>query len=126
MVSGGYEELMTRTACIVALALSVVPAVAAAPARAPITQASSGKTFHLAKGQSATLRLSERWRWSEPAVSSRAVGLTPVEYLVDPGFREWTIKARKRGVATIRAYGRPNCSSCTLMARRFRITIVVG
>jgi predicted secreted protein len=118
---------MTRTASsVVALALAAAPAIAAAPAMAPITQASSGKTFHLAKGQSATLRLSERRRWSEPSVSSRAVGLMPVEYLVDPGFREWTIKARKRGVATLRAYGRPNCSSCTLTSRRFRITIVVS
>jgi predicted secreted protein len=57
-------------------------------------------------------------------LSSRAVGLTSVEYVVDPGFREWTIRARRRGLATIRSYGRPNCPSCT--ARRFRITIVVG
>jgi len=119
---------MTRIgSSIVALALVAAPAVAAAPAgRAPITQASSGKTFHLAKGQSAKLRLSERWHWSEPSVSTRAVGLTPVEYLVDPGFNEWTVKARKRGLATIRSYGRPNCSSCALAARRFRVTIVVG
>jgi predicted secreted protein len=118
---------MTRIAlCVVAVALAAAPAVAAAPARAPITQASSGKTFHLAKGQSATLRLSGRWHWSEPAASSRIVELTPVEYFIDPGFREWTIRARRRGVATIRSYGRPNCSTCTLTARRFRVTIVVG
>ena len=118
---------MTRIASsVAAVALVAAPAIAAAPARAPITQASSGKTFHLAKGQSATLRLSERWRWSEPSVSSRAVALTPVEYFIDPGFKEWTIKARRRGLATIRAYGRPNCSSCGLMTRRFRVTIVVG
>ena len=118
---------MTRLApSVVAVALAAAPAIAAAPARAPITRASSGKTFHLAKGQSAKLRLSERWRWSEPSVSSRAVTLTPVEYLVDPGFKEWTIRARRRGLATIRSYGRPNCSNCTLAARRFRVTIVVG
>ena len=118
---------MTRLApSVVAVALAAAPAIAAAPARAPITQASSGKTFHLAKGQTATLRLSERWRWSEPSASSRVVELTPVEYFIDPGFREWTIRARKRGLATIRAYGRPNCSACALTARRFRVTIVVG
>ena len=116
---------MTRIASsVVAVALAAAPAIAAAPARAPITQASSGKTFHLARGQSATLRLSNRWHWSEPSLSSRAVALTQVEYFIDPGFREWTIKARRRGLATIRSYGRPNCSSCT--ARRFRVTIVVG
>jgi predicted secreted protein len=117
---------VTRIACVVALALAAAPAVTASPARAPITQASSGKTFHLAKGQSATLRLSERWRWSEPSVSSGAVALIAVEYTVDPGFKEWKIRARRRGVATIRSYGRPNCSSCILAARRFRVTIVVG
>jgi predicted secreted protein len=119
---------MTRIALsTAALALAAAPAVAAAPAgRAPITQASSGKTFHLARGQSATLRLSNRWWWSEPSVSSRAVALTPVEYFVDPGFREWTIRARRRGLATIRSYGRTNCSTCTLAARPFRVTIVVG
>lgn len=121
------KVLMSRIASpVVALALACAPAVAAAPAgRAPITQADSGKTFHLAKGQSQKLRLSNRWRWSEPSVSSPAVGLTPVEYLVDPGFREWTIRARRRGLATIRSYGRSNCSSCRLAARRFRVTIVV-
>jgi hypothetical protein len=94
--------------------------------RPPITQAASGKTVHLAKGESATLRLSNRWHWSEPDVSSTQVELTPVEYLVDPGFREWTIDARKRGRVTIRSLGRPNCSACARAVRRFVLTVVVG
>ena len=63
--------------------------------------------LRLAKGDSATLRLSNRWRWSEPRVSTNAVELTPVEYFVDPGFREWTIDARTSGRATIRSVGKP-------------------
>lgn len=109
----------------VAVALLVALEVSAA-VRLPITYRSSGKTFHLAKGESATLRLSNRWRWSMPRVSTNAVELVPVEYFVDPGFREWTIEARARGRATIRSAGKPNCSSCGLEARRFYVTIVVG
>jgi hypothetical protein len=111
----------------VALALALIAGVGASSAtRPPITQAASGKTFHLAKGQTATLRLSNRWRWSEPRVSTRAVDLTPVEYLVNPGFREWRIEARTRGRVTIRSFGRPRCSGCALASRRFVLTIVVG
>jgi hypothetical protein len=109
-----------------ALAIGCVTAVAASSAvRPPITQASSGKTVHLAKGESATLRLSNRWRWSEPHVSSAQVELTPVEYFVDPGFREWTIDARKRGRVTIRALGRPRCSGGARTTRHFVLTVVV-
>jgi hypothetical protein len=104
--------------------LVVVGASSAAPA--PITQAASGKVLRLAKGDSATLRLSNRWRWSEPRVSTNAVELTPVEYFVDPGYREWTIDARTNGRATIRSLGRPHCSSCALATRRFAVTIVVS
>ena len=49
-----------------------------------------------------------------------------MEYFVDPGFREWTIDARKSGRATIRSLGRPHCSTCALEARRFAVTIDVA
>jgi hypothetical protein len=109
----------------VSAALLVALDVSAAVAP-PITQRSSGKTFKLAKGATATLRLSNRWRWSSPRVSTKAIELVPVEYFIDPGFREWTIEPRTRGRATIRSLGTPNCSSCGLAARRFEVTIVVG
>jgi hypothetical protein len=73
-----------------------------------------------------TLRLSSRWRWSDPLVSTKAVELTEVNYLVDPGFREWKIDGHRRGRATIRAYGRPSCVRCPLAVRRFAVTLVVG
>jgi predicted secreted protein len=110
-----------------ALALGCIAAVtASSAARPPITQAASGKVVRLAKGETATLRLSNRWRWSEPYASAKAVELTPVEYFVDPGFREWTIDARKSGRATIRSLGRPDCSACAPTTRRFALTIVVA
>jgi hypothetical protein len=118
---------MRRISFLIALALGCVTAVSASSAvRPPITQANSGKTVHVAKGEHATLRLSNRWRWSEPRVSSGAVELTPVEYFIDPGFREWTIEARKRGRATIRSLGRPRCSTCARATRNFVLTVVVG
>jgi hypothetical protein len=92
-------------------------------AGSPITQAASGKVLLLEKGGSATLRLSNRWHWSDPHVSAKGVELTPVEYFADPGFREWTIDARKLGRATIRATGRPKCETCT--TRHFVVTVVV-
>jgi hypothetical protein len=110
----------------VAIALLVAQGVSSAATRPPITLRSSGKTFHLAKSESATLRLSNRWHWSTPRVSTNAVELVPVEYFVDPGFREWMIKTRARGSATIRSVGKPNCSGCSLTVHRFSVTIVVG
>jgi hypothetical protein len=104
----------------------IVVAGAASADTPPITQRSTGKTFHLGKGETATLRLSNRWRWTDPFVSTKAVVLTPVEYFVDPGFREWKIDARKVGRATIRSVGKPGCSACALATRSFRVTVVVG
>jgi predicted secreted protein len=120
--------LMTRVAAPVTVLVlaAVLAASAAASSRSPLTQASSGRTIHLRKGADARLRLSNRWRWTEPAASTRAVELTPVEYLVDPGFREWTIQAHRKGRATIRAVGKPNSTGGARTTRHFDVTIVVG
>jgi hypothetical protein len=118
---------MTRTAPLVAaFGLAAVVAVGASSApSAPITQGASGKTFSLAKGESVTLRLSNRWRWSEPHATSDVVELTPVEYFVDPGFREWTIDAQRAGRVTLSATG-TGCTSCVRATRHFAVTLVVG
>jgi len=123
----GYNVHVHRKAPLLAvmtLAALVAVGVSAA-ADMPITAKASGKVFRVEKGESLTLRLSHRWRWSEPDVSSAAVELTPVEYFVDPGFSEWTIDAHKVGRATIRAVGPPNCSTCPRLTRHFAVTIVV-
>jgi hypothetical protein len=120
---------MSRSAPLVAalgLAAILVGVASSAREQQPITQASSGKTFQVAKNGSMKLRLTNRWRWSNPQVSSKAVRLTPVEYYVDPGFREWTIDARHAGRATIRSVGTAGCTGCALARRNFRVTIVVG
>jgi hypothetical protein len=106
--------------------LGVLDASGASEAGRPITQADSGKAFRLKRGGEMSLRLSNRWLWSTPRPSTKGVELTPVEYLIDPGFREWLIRGRARGTLTIRAYGKPNCTDCTRQARSFRVTITVG
>ena len=114
-------------ATLVASAIALVGALDASGASAgrPITQADSGKTMRLKRGGEMSLRLSNRWLWSTPRASTNGVTLTPVEYLIDPGFREWMIVGRARGTVTIRAYGKPNCTDCTRAPRHFRVTISV-
>ena len=98
---------------------------AAASVRVLITPAQTGKTIHLAKGATAKLRLSHRWSWTDPRVSSAAVDLTPVAFFVDPGYDEWVVTARAKGKATIRARGAPACAHCGLSSKKLRVTIVV-
>ena len=91
-----------------------------------ITPAQSGKTFRLAKGGTATLRLSSRWAWTEPRVSSRAIDLTPVAFFVDPGYSEWVVKARdarERRRSAPTAARRAPTAACA--AKSLRVTIVV-
>ena len=116
--------LVRRSATVVLLSL-LVAAPTAAARRLLITQAQSGMTFHVAKGGSATLRLSGRWGWTYPRVSSSAVELVPVEYFRDPGFSEWAVSAKAAGRATIRSFGTPHCAGCGLDTRTLRVTILV-
>jgi hypothetical protein len=103
------------------LALALAVGGSAKPLRRPITQADSGRTFRVAGGGTLTLRLSGRWAWRDPHTSSRAVRLTPVEYFVDPGFREWQIEARAPGRAVVSTLGTTEGG----LLRRFRVVILV-
>ena len=128
-VQTGYNAAMRWFATLVASALAllgVLDASGASEAGRPITQADSGKAFRVKRGGTMSLRLSNRWVWSTPRASTKGVELTPVEYLIDPGFREWLIHGRTRGTLSIRAYGKPNCTNCTRAARQFRVTITVN
>ena len=117
---------MRYIAALIASAIALVGAIDASGAGRPITQADTGKTFRLKRGGEMTLRLSNRWHWTDPRLSSKGIELTPVEYFVDPGFREWVIRGRARGTVSIRAYGKPNCTDCTRPSRQFRVTLTVG
>jgi hypothetical protein len=89
------------------------------PAVPPLTVADSGTTVATSRHRGLTLRLSHRWHWGEPVVQGGAVQLTPVSYLRDPGYDEWTIDPVKGGTATITATGSPG-------AKKFRLTVRVG
>jgi hypothetical protein len=119
---------VVRRALAVSVPVAVLLLASVAVAGSPrvITQAQSGRTYHIGKGGDLTLRLSEKWVWTEPSRSPRGIlELTPVEYFVDPGFREWTITGRLRGTAVLRASGAPPCTNCGVARRLLRITIVV-
>ena len=119
-----------RLALVAALAAAALVASLAvaggaeASHRPVITQAASGKTFRLARGL--TLRLSSRWSWTTPKLSSRAIKLTPVMYVLDPGFSEWEITVGTGGKATIRSAGRPACTGCAVTPRSFVVTILAS
>jgi hypothetical protein len=115
---------VTRIAALVACA-----AIASAPPGLVIRLRDSGKTFRIARGQTAHLRLSHtRWRWSELEVSNRAVRAVRVTFVRDPGYDEWVIRGRARGRAIVSAAGQVPCPAnpCTPMpVRVFAVKIVV-
>jgi predicted secreted protein len=94
-----------------------------------ITAADSGRSFTLAPGDETSLRLSSGYVWSEPTVSSGAVVLSRVDYLQDPGFSEWLVRAASPGTATISSLGEPACAGqqgCPDEPLRFQVTITVA
>jgi hypothetical protein len=96
---------------------------------AAITATDSGRSYTLAPGDETSLRLSSEYVWSEPDVSGGAVELSPVDYLQDPGFSEWVVRAAAPGTATISSVGEPACAGqpgCPDEPLRFRITITVA
>jgi len=93
---------------------------------AVITQSDSGKTFAMRRTtRSSSLRLSNKWIWTQPFVRGGAVSLTPIKYESNPGFKAWAIRRRAAGTATIKAYGRPNCDACVMRPRSFSVKLTV-
>ncbi len=91
-----------------------------------LTEAEDGGTFSGAPGEELPLRLSSDWAWEEPVVEGGAVVLTPVNYLMDPGYFEWIIEMVDPGTAEIAATGTPNCDDPTVCPdRTVGFTIVV-
>lgn len=72
-------------------------------APAVVTEEQSGETLRLRVGGRVALRLTSEIPWEGAAVGGAAVMLAPVEYLQDPGFREWEARAVQAGTATVRA-----------------------
>ena len=72
----------------------------------------------------------ERYSWTRPRVQGTAVRLVPVDYVRDPGFREWLIRGQAVGTARIIAVGYAdtgdrNCDPGPCSPHLFRITVTV-
>jgi len=99
------------------------------PAPQTITEADSGGSFTLDLGSETRLRLSGTYEWSEPTVRGKAVELTRVDYLQDPGFSEWTVVAARPGTARIATDGTPVCAGqkgCPDEPLRFQLELTVA
>ena len=111
--------LVTIVACVLATT------TAAAARQLVITERDSGKTFTVRRGTELTLRLSSRYRWLAPKVKGRAARLIPVDYFVDPGFREWQVDGVGLGRSRITAAGYDQACTAACPARRFYVVIIV-
>jgi hypothetical protein len=96
-----------------------------------LTLADNGKTVPLAVGQSLSVRLGGPWLWTEPVVDGGAIDVAQVNFLVDPGYSEWTVRGLQAGRATLQINGEANCPTegdtvCILGAKFFALTFAVG
>jgi predicted secreted protein len=94
-----------------------------------ITAPDSGTSYTLAVGDETSLRLSSEYVWSEPVVEGGGIEVDRVDYLQDPGFSEWLVRAVAPGSATISSLGDPACEGehgCPDEAVRFQVTITVA
>ncbi len=79
-----------------------------------LTEQDSGAQLSLAVGEERPLQLGSAWSWAEPVVDGVAVTLTPVEFLVDPGYVEWLVTGAAPGTATLEVVGEPVCGDTTV------------
>ena len=93
------------------------PPGTALPAPEFITEADEGR-FTLEPDGPVSLRLSSDWAWDAPVVDGTGVVLTPVDYLVDPGYVEWLVEPVAAGTATLTVAGTPNCGDEAACAPR--------
>jgi predicted secreted protein len=121
---------MALRAILVITVCLLLASTASGVTRTVITERDSGKTFGVQLGRGLTLRLSERYRWTGPRVQGTAIRLFPVNYIRDPGFHEWRIRAKARGTARISAVGYDeaggrNCDPGPCAPRLFRVAVLV-
>lgn len=96
-----------------------------------LTLADSGKTVSLAIGESVSVRLGGPWLWRGPVVDGGAIDVVQVNFLVDPGYSEWSVRGARTGRATLQIYGEAYCPTqgdtvCILGPKLFMLTFVVG
>jgi hypothetical protein len=84
----------------------------------------------LAVGDSVSVRLGGPWLWRDPVVDGGAIEVAQVNFFVDPGYSEWTVRGMQAGRATLQINGEANCPTegdtvCILGAKVFMVTFVV-
>ncbi|HXM58097.1 MAG TPA: hypothetical protein VOB72_22050 [Candidatus Dormibacteraeota bacterium] len=127
---------MSRALALAALSLVLAACGAAGGSPSPggpsptpvqvLTEADSGRTVALAVGQTAALRLSNRYTWSDPQATGGAVRVTRGD--ATAAYHEWTISAAARGTATVTSGGRVACSPgavCPGAILAFTLTVTV-
>jgi hypothetical protein len=75
----------------------------------PITETDDGARIPLAVGSEIPWRLSSEWDWDQPVADGYPVELVPVDYLVDPGYREWLVVGASPGTAVLSVRGTGAC-----------------
>lgn len=86
------------------------------PAPEVLTESDEGR-FVLGP-EPVSLRLSSDWAWEAPMVDGTGIVLSPVDYLVDPGYVEWLVEAAGTGTATLTIAGTPNCGDAAACPER--------
>lgn len=79
-----------------------------------LTEQDSGTRLTLGVGQERSLQLGSAWSWAVPVVDGESVTLTPVDFLVDPGYVEWLVTGTAAGTATLEVVGEPVCGDTTV------------
>lgn len=80
------------------------------PAGPLLTEADDGRRVEVVVGQEVSLQLSHDWDWADPVVvSGAAPQITPVDHLVDPGYREWLIAPEQEGELELTVDGTGAC-----------------
>jgi hypothetical protein len=105
---------------------SEAPVTSPAPAPDVITVDDDGATFELGVDATVSLQLDSAWAWDDPRLDGPAVEFVPVDYALDPGFREWTVSGVEPGRVDVAITGDPNCTDAAeCPAREVSFTFVV-
>ena len=90
-----------------------------------VTEIDSGRCLRLVMGQTAELRLKGTYRWSTAQASGEAVELVPIEFLRDPGYSAWEVRAVRPGTSAISTSGTCAVTGCAKPTLAFKLTIAV-
>ena len=114
--------IMLALAAAAVISAAPAPATATARCARTITTADRGRTISVALHKCATLTLGGGLSWSKPKASNADVRVAA------RSSDKWTLRAARRGTATIFSAGRPRCQAgraCPLFIEAFSLKIRV-